>query len=545
MQFSNIPDGEMSNIDIAVRELRIIGPPGTGKTTYLSRQVAVAASKYGGKNVRAASLTRTAAAEISRRVNSVPRSNVGTLHSHAYHLLDCPDIFIGKIVIEWNEHIKKAGKPHLQLTVASGASENDKSDFFTHETIGDEYYNEISLLRSRMIPSRLWKQKLISFYNKITAWKTEHEVLDFQDMIAMCIDREMLLPGKAFFLDEAQDMDLLEMSLARMWAKTMQVFIVVGDPDQNLYQWRGSDPNVFTTPKLPDDCYRILSQSYRVPVVIHSYAVNWIEKIKNRKKAPYYPTQTRGAVHRWRQGNYKFPKPIIDEAVEYAKHGQTSMILASCSYMLEDAKRYMKLQGIPFYNPYRRKRGDWNPVNNIAKRLHSYLKTTETDDLWTAKELYEWAELLRAKDYLNRGAKKEMAEFSKGDFSENKTTLHILNILFKENYFPALHGNIDWLNKAVLPKYKKMLSYPEQVYKRAGNRYVLNARPKIILGTIHSVKGGEADNVFVFPDLSMQAMEGYIKSPDPVTRLFYVAFTRAKNKLYLCNECSGARVKWM
>jgi hypothetical protein len=57
------------------------GPPGTGKTHFLTQQAARAADKYGPDGIQIVSLTRTAAAEIRSRVEGLPDHNCGTLHS--------------------------------------------------------------------------------------------------------------------------------------------------------------------------------------------------------------------------------------------------------------------------------------------------------------------------------------------------------------------------------------------------------------------------------------------------------------------------------
>ena len=46
-------------------EYRILGPPGTGKTTSTSDQVRRAAEKYGSDRVMATSFSRAAAAELA------------------------------------------------------------------------------------------------------------------------------------------------------------------------------------------------------------------------------------------------------------------------------------------------------------------------------------------------------------------------------------------------------------------------------------------------------------------------------------------------
>jgi len=73
----------------------------------------------------------------------------------------------------------------------------------------------------------------------------------------------------------------------------------------------------------------------------------------------------------------------------------------------------------------------------------------------------------------------------------------------------------------------------------AGGREALEESPRVIVGTIHSVKGGEADVVFLFPDISPAGDAAYQKHGPPrdsVIRLFYVGMTRARHTLYICQR---------
>jgi len=66
---------------------------------------------------------------------------------------------------------------------------------------------------------------------------------------------------------------------------------------------------------------------------------------------------------------------------------------------------------------------------------------------------------------------------------------------------------------------------------RRGEKF--NAEPRIKVSTIHGSKGGEADNVVLFTDLSTASEEEFRKNPDDTHRVFYVGVTRAKENLYL------------
>ena len=58
-------------------------------------------------------------------------------------------------------------------------------------------------------------------------------------------------------------------------------------------------------------------------------------------------------------------------------------------------------------------------------------------------------------------------------------------------------------------------------------------KPKIKLSTVHGAKGGEADNVLLFLDLSWKALKEMEKNPDDAHRVLYVGMTRAKKNLVL------------
>jgi hypothetical protein len=66
---------------------------------------------------------------------------------------------------------------------------------------------------------------------------------------------------------------------------------------------------------------------------------------------------------------------------------------------------------------------------------------------------------------------------------------------------------------------------------RRGEKF--NGIPRITASTIHGSKGGEADNVVLFTDLSPAADEAMRINPDDTHRVFYVGVTRTKENLYI------------
>ena len=67
------------------------------------------------------------------------------------------------------------------------------------------------------------------------------------------------------------------------------------------------------------------------------------------------------------------------------------------------------------------------------------------------------------------------------------------------------------------------------VIKRGG----LGEAPRIRVSTIHGVKGGEADNVAILPDMGRLTYSNFETDPQDEHRCAYVAATRAKQNLHV------------
>tara|TARA_R100001143_G_C3300817_1_gene105535 strand:- start:125 stop:736 length:612 start_codon:yes stop_codon:yes gene_type:complete len=71
------------------------------------------------------------------------------------------------------------------------------------------------------------------------------------------------------------------------------------------------------------------------------------------------------------------------------------------------------------------------------------------------------------------------------------------------------------------------------IEKALKNDEDLYGEPRIVISTIHQAKGGEAENVAVYLDLSKSQKRSSILQPDGLHRQFYVAVTRTIDNLYL------------
>jgi len=80
---------------------------------------------------------------------------------------------------------------------------------------------------------------------------------------------------------------------------------------------------------------------------------------------------------------------------------------------------------------------------------------------------------------------------------------------------------------------------------RPGRTAWNTGKSKLMVGTCHSAKGGEADVVILFPNISSAATDyAHEYGTDAIVRTFFVGMTRARHGLYLCQSCGEDSVSW-
>jgi DNA helicase-2/ATP-dependent DNA helicase PcrA len=544
------------------REVRIFGPPGTGKTTFLEGSVRNTALLRGSDNVVVASFTVTAAAELQGRGLPLPKSQVGTLHSLAYRELDRPPV-ADEVIDDWNTH-----HPALALS-ASNRKINAADDGVPVEagvggsSEGDALAAQLDSLRARLVPVSDWPADVADFGAKWEDWKRANGLIDFTDMIEMALHDVERAPGSpdVGFFDEVQDFTPLELALIRKWGAHMERVVLAGDDDQCIYSFKGASPDAFLNPPIPDHDKIVLSQSWRIPASVHRAAEHWIRQVGHREDKRYDPRAEEGLVRHIPE-NYEQPHMIVDQierslettttAPDGSERPATVMVLASCAYMLDPVKHELRRRGLPFHNPYRRSRGDWNPMRPAARgsvssreRLLAYLMLDEREDVglgdlsrpWTGVDVRRWAHVVKKRGIFVRGAEAVLEALPDRELTFDEVAALFVDEIELEQ---AVTPDLDWFRRSLLSASRAPMAFPIEVAKKRGARALL-AEPRVVIGTIHSVKGGQADVVFLIPDLSSRGINEWRQRgapADAVRRQFYVGMTRARRELAVCNPAS-------
>ena len=244
----------ISEID---RNLQIIACAGSGKTEVITRRIAnILQSKPGIKpeNIVAFTFTEKAAESMKKRITkalgndstyNIEKMYIGTIHGFCYHLLN-------KYTEQFREYkVLDSVKSHL--FVARYCNECGMSDLNL-----EPYPRNVNLFLQcidKMIDdydhADTWTQEQRDILNKYIGCLYSHHYIDFALMIFETLRqiesnpevKDYLSRIKYLVVDEYQDVNDLQEKLILRIAENGANICVVGDDDQTIYQFRGSNAN--------------------------------------------------------------------------------------------------------------------------------------------------------------------------------------------------------------------------------------------------------------------------------------------------------------
>ena len=455
---------------------------------------------------------------------------------------------------EWN-----MAHPAYRMTHSAG-SINAPVKAEGAKTPGDKLMAQAQMFRKRMIPLAQWPDHVRMFHTRWARWCDDNSFVDFTGMLEIALETIPAAPGNpaVLFVDEAQDLGVLELALVRSWRRQTEFIVLVFDTDQTIYSFTGASPEALLAEKIPPENVRVLSQSYRIPRVVHEFAVKWIEQSSFRYPSVYLPREEEGELVRI-GATFQNPTALV---ADVAKAKGSTMILASCAYMLNPTIKRLRLQGIPFQNKGQATNGAWNPMRGVPKLLafltpDPRLATRDKPNrLWTYAETRAWVALVRAAGVLKRGAKAEIGrqrDDRKGtDLAGAAMTAAEMRGLFEPDAVAEITAAFAdgtataWIARHALPQHTNRLRFYDAVARNRGVD-ALRDEPSVTIGTLHSSKGSEADEVHIYPDLSQSGFAEWRGTPtqrDTIRRLFYVGATRARRRLVLCKPATPMAIRW-
>ncbi len=258
--------------------LLILAAAGSGKTRVITRRVAwLLHEGVRPSNILAITFTNKAAGEMRQRVEQlVPgcRVFISTFHSLGARLMRQYGERFG---LDKNFTIYDQGERTrvVKMALEDAQIENAR---FTPENIS----GSISKAKNQLLSPERFAERRTDFFSQVVARvypayekrMRECNALDFDDLLywpalALKNDAEWRAEMDARFryvlIDEYQDTNHAQYTIARLLSVDNPNLCVVGDPDQSIYGWRGSDiSNILDFERdYPGARVLTLSQNYR------------------------------------------------------------------------------------------------------------------------------------------------------------------------------------------------------------------------------------------------------------------------------------------
>ena len=573
----------------------VLAGAGSGKTRVLTTKIAYLIKEKGidPSNILAITFTNKAANEMRERTIKMLgldtlRIQISTFHAFGlllikqyYYKLDLKPNFtildaddslnaVKKILKDMNYDPKFYNPKNIRNRISSAKNElmdPDKLDQFTNTDI-----DEVTVKVYREYQRKLHSNNSLDFDDllmlPIILFKENPDILD-----------EIEERYKYILIDEYQDINEVQYIMTKMISKKYKNICVVGDPDQSIYGFRGSNyKNILNFEHDYKDAHVVLlEQNYRSTQTILNAANSVIRYNKNRKEKELWTDNDEGSLIKYRrcddqidEANYvrnsindliNKDVPLNEIAVLYRTNAQSRNIEEA---LLKDNIPYKVVGSFYFYN------------RKEIKDLIAYLKLiyNPSDDLSLERVINEpkrgiglkTIENLRTKasilndSMFNTIEKGKELEFKKLilefiDASEELSITELVDLILDKTGIRKeleLEDTIESMSrlenleefKSITKSFENKMGvislseFLEEISLVSDAEEYKNRDDVVTLMTVHSAKGLEFSYVFIigmeeglFPH-NMSLMENDIEEE---RRLCYVAITRAKKGLTILN----------
>lgn len=567
----------------------VLAGPGSGKTTVITNRVRYLTEKAGVDpgHILVITFTRAAAREMKERYEQMTqagcsRVSFGTFHSVFFLILKLAYRYQAANIVREEQRIQFVREllEHCDLEV------EDEGEFIA------SVLSEISMVKGELMDldhyyakncsEDVFKQLFLGYEEQLR----KRRLLDFDDMLVMCYqlfkERPDILSAwqnkyKYILIDEFQDINRIQYEIVRMLAEPENNLFIVGDDDQSIYRFRGAKPEIMLgfERDYPDAPRLLLDQNYRSSRQIVEAAGNVIRHNRTR-----FPKDIRAARGNGRPLDIReWPEPIDEslaiagELRDYASMGIAYEDMAVL-YRTNLGPRLLIEKLMEYNIPFNMRDTVPNLYDHwIVKNVLSYIKAA-TGDLSRSNIL---TIINRPKRYVSRDALEGQMvnwEAVKSFYQDKNWMLDRIeqleyDLIMLKTMAPA--AAVNYIRKAVdydsyLREYagerrmkpEELLEVLDQLQESAAGFKTYDAwfahmdhyrdqllkqaqggkgREKgVSLMTMHSSKGLEFRVVYI-----LDANEGItphhkaVLDPDveEERRMFYVAMTRAKERLHI------------
>ncbi len=474
----------------------VFGPPGTGKTTFGMKFIEDQLEKgIDPSTIGYIAFTRKAANEAKERAQEkFNLTDEDLLYFRTIHSLCFMQLGMNPSGIMQKPHFIELGK--LLGVEVTGMGLMNEEAYNLSMPIGDRLFFLDNLSRitrttlkdvyNNTVDDDLNYDQLVIASKTLRDYKKKHKLKDFTDLLDEWLVKGSVPRLNSLFVDEAQDLSKIQWEVVQKIGERVPLKYAAGDDDQAIYRWAGAAVDEFIN--LPGD-KQVLSKSYRIPEVVHTMATDLLKNIGKRQPKKFAHNGNKGSC------SYYYGAEEIDMSKG------TWLCLGRNAYLLKEYERICEVNGFPYESPSRK------PLQSA-----------------TLRAIKDWTKLGKGETIVGKRLKtiRRFHGFKMKIDDERVYTLADLPVSYDEWY--DAFTRID-------PKLREYFL----AARRQGE--TLN-KPRILINTIHGVKGGEADHVAIMTDMAARSHRYMEMFPDDEHRVFYVALTRAKESIHIISPNS-------
>ena len=580
-------------IQFGTGPLLVLAGPGSGKTYVITHRIIhlISECHISPNNILVITFTKAAALEMQNRATKAykPCSYVqfGTFHSIFYHILklsnpnrnyqlatDQERISIIKEIIQKEDFVEKNTDLMQETENCIKEISIYKNSCFTDlKNTDDDAKNTYKInMKSNVdnIDSErmgILSEKYQNVYRLYEEWLADNQKLDFDDMIKLCyqqLKQDVRLREYwqnrflHILIDEFQDINQMQYETIRLLSNNQNIF-AVGDDDQAIYSFRGSNPEMMK--KFVQDYQAktiCLSCNYRSHKDIVEASMHFISHNKNRfDKRIVAINREDNSIHLLQKPSKKELLSAIRNEIQHYKKQypqKTQAVLTRTNHLAyayqnmaseECEDRILALDMLAYLQFINcgQKRSDFLKIMNkpvryipfgvVAEPVVSFplLKRRLLDKPWIAQRL---AELEMQVEYVRKLDLPGQARYIYKAMGYE--TYYKENLQRNENSASYRNAFAVFVNKL-----KSCTSLEELKREYETDKKSVQMTEKFFVMTYHASKGLEFDRVYL-PDLEYgKVPHGRMlteKDLEEERRMFYVACTRAKESLWLLRDTS-------
>jgi len=251
---TNYSSNQKKAIEHGAGPLMVLAGPGSGKTFVITHRIKYLIEGPGinPAHILVVTFSRAAAKEMKDRFEKLCSKSLvtfGTFHS----------VFFNLLKTAYGFGSEQIASDELRYTLIKELIKRNAIENEDINTLAGNLLNEIALVKQDNISIKNYYSNSISsdtFKKIYIDYESELEArgkLDFEDMLSLTYEllseRSDILKAvqnryRYILVDEFQDINFLQYNIIKLMAGEKQNITVVGDDDQSIYRFRGARPEI-------------------------------------------------------------------------------------------------------------------------------------------------------------------------------------------------------------------------------------------------------------------------------------------------------------